>query len=86
GTCIATEETYSPDQSVKLSIYLSESTIVHLDGKVKWCKSSQAQGHERLVGVLFTNVPEKIQDLILEHAFELNRAKLVDHWFKDWKS
>lgn len=83
GACIRTKDKLSPNQKVKLTIYLSDETAVQVEGQIVWNKPSQ--DHESLVGVMFVNTTQKTQDLILKHAFEIKKDELVKHWFSGWE-
>lgn len=82
GACLLTNQSLEPEQKLKLSVYLAEDVCIHLEGKVLWSKPEPDQQY--LVGVNFLETSKKIQDLILDHAFEINKKNLVKHWFKGW--
>ena len=83
GACLCTQEAVGPEQKIKLTVFLSEETKVELLGKVVWI---QFQEDKNLIGVNFFNTEKEAQDLILEHAFSLNRKKLIDHWYQGWNN
>ena len=82
GACLATKGNLSSKQKVQLTIYLGEHTSVKLKGEIVWNKV-YAAGH--LAGVVFLNTSPEVQELILDHAFELRKNDLVKHWFKGWE-
>ena len=83
GACLSLKEALPVDQHLKLTLYLTDDVSVHVDGKVLWARPNQ---DDYLIGVSFLSTNEKIQDLILQYAFELKKQDLVKHWFKGWKS
>ena len=55
---------------MKLRIYLSPKVSFETGGTVVWKqKLSDCQGY---IGIAFDNLPEDVQDLILEYAFISN--------------
>jgi len=83
GVCLATSKPIVPEQKIKLTIYLSPDKFVSLQGNVAWVK---AGGPQNEIGITFYNTSVKNQDLILQHAFELDRERLKDLWFSGWGS
>ena len=81
GACFSTNINLNTRQKIKLTIYLSPHTAVKVNGQVVWTKSHAG---ENQIGVSFYNIPQKSQDLILEHAFELKHKSVVGHWFEGW--
>ena len=81
GACICLKEEVAPKQKVKLTIYLSKDTSVDVQGEIVWHKSAEGQN---CAGVMFANIPETAQDLILKHAFEMKKEELIAHWYKGW--
>ena len=81
GACIVTPEPLLPTQKVKLNIYLNNATVVTISGKVVWVKH---WSNKNEAGVDFDSVDQRTQDLILEHAFSLNKQDLIKYWFKGW--
>lgn len=82
GACLNTQENIPIDKKIKLKIYLSEKKSFDVEAKIKW-KKATSDGYS--VGVIFENVPQEIQELILTHAFELKREDVVRHWFSGWE-
>jgi len=81
GACIATDEELTSDQKLTLEIHLNDDIAFHVTGRAMW--SSAAEG-KYLTGLVFNNVSPRVQDLILEYAFNLNKKSLNQHWFKGW--
>ena len=81
GACIKPEEVLTPDQKLKLAIYLNDEVAVHVQGKVLWALSNTQQ---YFAGLQFFNISEKVQDMILQYAFKLNKTALTNHWFQGW--
>ena len=82
GTSILADEDIQLNQKLKLTIYLDQNTSIRVDGRVCWSKQADSK---HLIGVNFEQTSRKAQDLILKYAFELDREKLVNHWFKGWE-
>ncbi len=82
GACLLTKQSLPPDQKLKMTVYLAEDVCVHVEGKVLWSKPQKNEQY--LIGVNFLETSKKIQDLILNHAFEINKNDLVRHWFQGW--
>lgn len=81
GACICPSEDLSPHQNLNLKIYLSEDVVVRAQGKVLWVKNHASP---KVAGLQFNNVSQNTQDMILEYAFNCNKAALIKHWFKGW--
>ena len=64
-----------------LNIHLSPSANIDLRATVVWQK---AEDMSYLTGVAFHDTSDETQQQILEHAFEFDRSKLLDHWYKGW--
>lgn len=81
GACIIGDWRSTPDQKVQLTIQLSKKVKVELNARILWVRANNDQ---REMGVTFYNTPDKIQDSILQHAFELDKEKVLKQWFKGW--
>ena len=81
GACFVASSPLPASKKIRMKIYLSESTVVIVEGRVVWSKSSP---EETLAGVTFTNTSFKVQEMILEHAFEIKKSDLVNYWFQGW--
>lgn len=81
GACFLADRTFSPDQNIKLTIYLSRGTYIHLSGKIIWCRPTDGRYE---IGVSFPEIPEDDRELILQYAFEIKKEDVIQHWFKDW--
>jgi len=82
GACIATGGTQiAPHQKVKITIQITDDITVNLNGHILWVKNENGQP---LMGVTFYNTPDSAQDTILQHAFEIDREKVLAQWFKGW--
>jgi hypothetical protein len=82
GACLISRKNNPLNQKVKLTIYLSASRAVSVEGKIVW---SQPLDGAFELGVDFENVNLKSQDIILQHAFEFKHADVVKNWFKGWR-
>jgi len=71
----------SPRQKIKITIQLSKTAKISLNAHILWVKTNNDQQE---MGVTFYNTPDEVQDSILQHAFELNKEKVIKQWFKGW--
>ena len=83
GTCLSIHEDLLPKTRIKITIFLSADQTIYLHGTVCW--SHHNENSHRNVGVTFENVPAHVQEIILDHAFELNPQALKNQWFKGWE-
>ena len=83
GACLSTHEELLPKTRIKLTVFLSSEQTIYLQGIVCWTRHSE-NSHSQ-VGVTFENVPARVQEIILDHAFELNPQALKNQWFKGWE-
>jgi Tfp pilus assembly protein PilZ len=81
GVCITTEENIHLGQKLKLTIELSQHSSVTLWGQVVWIKSHSIK---KSVGIDFLEPGEEIKETILQYAFEIDKEKVVKHWFQGW--
>ena len=81
GACILSEEPLLPTLKIKLNIFLDQATVVRLSGHIVWVRHALAHNQ---AGIVFDEVDQKTQDMILDHAFDINRDDLVKHWYKGW--
>jgi len=81
GACIVGDWNIAPHQKVKLTIQLSKTTRIRLNGHILWVKTNNNQ---REMGITFYNTPDDVMDSILQHAFELNKEKVLKQWYKGW--
>ena len=82
GACLSVDTYFEPNQKLNLTIYLAKGKMVNVGGRIPWAKKENS--HVRL-GIDFQETSPEAQDLILRHAFELNRNEIVNHWFKGWE-
>ena len=71
------------NKKIKMKIYLSEDNTIDVQGEIIWSKSLEAQ---HLIGVIFSNTSQKVQDLILKHAFEIKKEDVIKYWFQGWSN
>lgn len=71
----------SPHQKIKMSVQLSEGTTIRLTARILWVKCDVEKPE---MGVIFCDISDDIQDSILQHAFEIDKDKVVKQWFKGW--
>ena len=81
GTSFISHFPVSTKHKLKLRIYLFEDKSIEVEGQPVWVEET-AEGH--LVGLNFTNLKPKIQDIILQFAFEIKKDDVVKHWFEGW--
>ena len=82
GACIIGDRYLSPHQKIQMTVHLSEAISIKLNGHVQWVRHNDGASH---MGVTFYETPDHIQELILQHAFEIDREKVVKQWFKGWE-
>ena len=63
-------------QPVRVKVYISQNDHFELDGQVVWSKISP---YTKVVGIIFKEVNQNVQELILSHAFELKEDELFVH-------
>ena len=83
GACIAGDVHVAPNQMVKITIEIADGVKVKLNARILWVKDKDG---EPQMGVTFQDTPDDIQDLILQHAFELDRDKFLKQLFKGWEN
>lgn len=82
GTCIAFDENLGEvNQNVELTVSLSHDVQVDLHGNIVWAKNV---GEKRELGIKFFNTSSKIQQMILDHSYDVDRKTVVNHWFEGW--
>ncbi|MBU0467473.1 MAG: PilZ domain-containing protein [Candidatus Omnitrophica bacterium] len=82
GTCISIDKDLGEvNQQVQLTVYLSETAKVDLQGNIVWAKNV---GDKKEVGVKFFNTSSKIQQMILDYSYDVDRTTVVNHWFEGW--
>lgn len=81
GASFYCKDEVSPNQKLKMVMYLSETIAVEVCGTVLWKKDGKDQN---LIGVRFENIPAHVQDMILQYAFEFKKKDLTQHWFQGW--
>src|SRR3989338_3354870 len=79
GACFSSAGQLPVNKKVKMKIYLSEDSVVNVEGQIVWNKPIEAHN---LVGVIFSNTSQKVQDLILKHAFEIKKEDMIKYWFQ----
>ncbi|MBI5150487.1 MAG: PilZ domain-containing protein [Candidatus Omnitrophica bacterium] len=81
GACLYLKEFIPPQQRITLNINLSPKTAIDVRATVVWQKAGKMS---YLTGIAFHDISEADQGQILEHAFEFDRSKLLEHWYKGW--
>lgn len=84
GACIKAAKSTIPSQKIKVTVFLSPQTSVILEGRVLWSRAFDKKNIE--MGITFENASPEAQDLILQHAFEVDRQTVVKHWFEGWNA
>ena len=83
GACLLSEECLLPQQKLSLVIYLCDDVAVQIDGTVMW-QATNHQPNHNLIGIRFENTSSRVQELILEYAFEYKKEALSQFWFRGW--
>ena len=83
GACITGVGNVSPHQKVKVIIELTEGVKITLNAHILWVRIGNNQSQ---MGVTFYNTPDDVQNLILQHAFELDRDKFIKQLYKGWEN
>lgn len=81
GACIVGHAQAAPHQKIKITMQLSEGATIKLNARILWVKTGP---DELAMGVAFYDTPDKVQDSILQHAFELDKDKVLKQWYKGW--
>ena len=82
GLCLYTPEKIAIGQKLILTLYLSPDIAVYVEGRVLWNESL----HDKfLVGIKLENTNSRVQDLILDHAFNIKKEALLKHWYRGWE-
>ncbi len=81
GACLYLKELLPSQQKITLNIHLSPKSTVEVHATVVWQKAAEMS---YLTGIVFHEISEPAQEQILENAFEVDRSKLLDHWYKGW--
>lgn len=81
GARLTTKDPLLPRQRLKLTIRLSLTTEVVVNGRVIWQDQTRSPYP---TGVAFYNTSGKAQETILQHAFEIDREKVLNQWFRGW--
>ena len=82
GACILSKSNIDPNEKIELTIFLSDKAFVKIKGSVLWAKPQDDETVK--AGVHFDLISEESQDLIYQHAFEIERKQIVNNWFKGW--
>ena len=83
GACITGSTDVSPHQKIKMVVELAEGVRVKLNAHILWVKIDH---HAPEMGVSFYNTPDDVQNLILQHAFEVDRDKFLQQLYKGWEN
>ena len=68
---------------IRMTVYLDKNVSFDVDGNIMWTKKENDQ---YVLGVRFQNLTPEAQDLILEHAFRIDKKKFLKHLFKGWQN
>ena len=83
GACITGDGNISPHQKIKLVIELAEDVKIKLNAHILWVR---IENNQPQMGVTFYDTPDDVQNLILQHAFELDRDKFLKQLYKGWEN
>jgi hypothetical protein len=65
-----------------MTVHLSEDIKIKLNGHVQWVRNEDGRLE---MGITFYDTPDHVQELILQHAFKIDRKKVINQWFKGWE-
>jgi len=82
GVRIWTSEEILKGQKIRMILFFSIESYINLTGDVCWVKSNDHLYKQ--AGIQFYNTPENSKDIILDEAFNVDRNKVVESWFKGW--
>ena len=85
GACLSCPETLPFSGKLTLVVYLSEEIAVQVKASVLWNKPSFDPKNQNLYGVRFEELSNKVQEMILQYAFECKKDVLTKHWFEGWE-
>jgi hypothetical protein len=68
-------------RKISLTIFLSPRISVTVQGRVLWVSGDHGNSE---AGITFENVSQEAQDMILQHAFEMDPDSVVNRWFEGW--
>jgi len=83
GACITGAGNVSPHQKIKVIVELAEGVKIKLNAHILWVK---IENNQPQMGVTFYDTPDDVQNLILQHAFELDREKFLKQLYKGWEN
>lgn len=81
GACIVTRKLPGLSRNLKLTIFLNNHTTVEADGKIIWTKLLDEQVE---IGVRFSAMSTENQEILLEHAFQIDKKRFLGQLFKGW--
>ena len=90
GLCLYADDDLAVNQKLTLTVYLSNDTAVYLEGKTIWNKtidpSTLKESTRKFwIGIQLENTSSRVQELILEHAFNYKKEELLKHWYTGWE-
>jgi len=83
GACLSTDQQFTINQNVNLTLFLSDKGVVRTTGTVMW---TEIVNFQKRVGIRFFNTSSETQETILKSAVNGNKKILTDFLFKDWAS
>ncbi len=83
GACITGSGDVSPRQKIKMIVELAEGIKIKLNAHILWVK---IENNHSEMGVTFYDTPDDVQNLILQHAFELDRDGFLKQLYKGWEN
>lgn len=83
GACITGTGDVSPHQKIKVIVELAEGVKIKLNAHILWVK---IENNHPQMGVTFYNTPDDVQNLILQHAFEVDRDRFLKQLYKGWEN
>ena len=83
GACITGAGNISPHQKIKVIVELATGVKIKLNAHILWVK---IESNHPQMGVTFYDTPDDVQNLILQHAFEVDREKFIKQLYKGWEN
>ena len=83
GACITGTGNVSPHQKIKVIVELAEGVKIKLNAHILWVK---IENNQPQMGVTFYDTPDDVQNLILQHAFEVDRDKFLKQLYRGWEN
>ena len=84
GMCFTTPRLIAENTRVKMKLFLSDKTVVRVDGLVVWSRCDKNGRYQ--AAIQFSDIAPETQDLILAHAFDKSLEGSAKYWFRGWNT